>query len=69
MLRNAAALTGVIMLAPASRWGYLIYPIAMLGAMIAFRTTSAPGDPTAEPHAHGGTPVGPTESAANPDTY
>ena len=69
MLCNAAALTGVIILAPASRWGYLIYPIAMLGAMIAFRASSTPLDPTAEPHAHGGTPVGPTESAVHPDTY
>ena len=68
MLRIAAATTGAIMLAPASRWGYLIYPIVMLGAMIAVNSTAAP-DPTAEPHARGGTPAGPTESAANPDTY
>jgi hypothetical protein len=68
-LRIAAATAGAIMLAPASRWGYLIYPIAMLGAMIAVNSTTTPIDPTAEPHAHGGTPAGPTESAANPDTY
>jgi Glycosyltransferase family 87 len=69
MLRIAAATTAAIMLAPASRWGYLIYPIVMLGAMIAVNSTAAPPRPTAEPHAHGGTPAGPTESAANPDTY
>jgi hypothetical protein len=69
LLRIAAATAGAIMLAPASRWGYLIYPIAMLGAMIAVNSTTAPIDPTAEPHAHGGTPAGPTESVANPDTY
>jgi glycosyl transferase family 87 len=69
MTRIATALAGAILLAPASRWGYLIYPIAMLGAMIVFRASTTPIDPTAEPHAHGGTPVGPTESAANPDAY
>lgn len=68
-LRIAVALAAATILAPASRWGYLIYPIALLGAMIAFRATMASNDQTAEAHAHGGTPVGPTESVADPDPY
>lgn len=68
-LRIAAATAGAILLAPASRWGYLIYPIAMLGAMIAVKPITTPVDPNRRTHAHGGTPAGPTESAVNPDTY
>jgi hypothetical protein len=37
MLRIVVGLGAAIMLAPATRWGYLVYPVAMLGAMIAFR--------------------------------
>jgi hypothetical protein len=66
LARIATALGAAILLAPATRWGYLIYPLALLGAMIAL---SPSGERTAEPHAHGGTPVGPTESAVNPDTH
>lgn len=66
--RIAAGLGAAIVLAPATRWGYLIYPLAALGAGLLVGT---PNDlRTAEPHAHGGsTPVGPTESVANPDTH
>jgi hypothetical protein len=70
LARIAAGLGAAILLAPATRWGYLIYPLALLGAMICFSAATSPNTQhTAEPHAHGGTPVGPTESAANPDTY
>jgi hypothetical protein len=68
MSRIAIGLGAAIMLAPATRWGYLIYPIAFLGAMIGFSAATTPSDPTAGAHAHGGSPVGPTESVANPDT-
>ena len=57
------------MLAPATRWGYLVYPIALLGAVIGLSATTAPNDHTAEPTRTAATPVGPTESAATPDTY
>lgn len=67
--RIAIGLGAAIMLAPATRWGYLIYPIAFLGAMIGFSASTASSDPTADTHAHGGTPVGPAESATNPDAY
>jgi hypothetical protein len=69
MSRIAIGLGAAIMLAPATRWGYLIYPIAFLGAMIGFSAATAPSDPTADAHAHGGTPVGPAESVANRDSY
>jgi hypothetical protein len=69
MSRIAIGLGAAIVLAPASRWGYLIYPIAFLGAMIGFSAATAQSDPTAGAHAHRGFPVGPTESVANPDTH
>jgi hypothetical protein len=65
--RIAAGLGAAIVLAPATRWGYLIYPLALLGAMIQLGAPSSVR--AAEPHAHGDTPVGPTESVANPDTH
>jgi hypothetical protein len=40
MLRIAVGLAAAILLAPATRWGYLVYPVAMLGAMIAFRAVA-----------------------------
>ncbi len=69
MSRIAIGLGTAIMLAPATRWGYLIYPIVLLGAMIGFSAATTPSDPTADAHAHGGSPAGPTESVTNPDTY
>ncbi|TDV36074.1 glycosyltransferase 87 family protein [Actinophytocola oryzae] len=56
MLRTATGLGTAIVLAPATRWGYLVYPLAMAGAMLAFsaatpatrkegtRTTAGPTD-------------------------
>lgn len=70
--RIAAGLGAAIVLAPATRWGYLIYPLAMLGAMIVFSTaerSTARNDRPADTHAHGGTPVGPTRSVVHPDTH
>jgi hypothetical protein len=40
MLRTAAGLGTAIILAPATRWGYLVYPLALTGAMLAFSTTA-----------------------------
>ncbi|TDP92141.1 glycosyltransferase 87 family protein [Labedaea rhizosphaerae] len=40
MLRIAVGLAAAILLAPATRWGYLVYPVAMLGAVIAFRAVA-----------------------------
>jgi hypothetical protein len=69
MARIAISLGTAIMLAPATRWGYLVYPIALLGAVIGLSANTAPNDQTAEPTRTAATPVGPTESAATPDTY
>jgi hypothetical protein len=66
--RIAAGLGAAIVLAPATRWGYLIYPLTMLGAMITLRTAATPSIVgAAGPHLPGDTPVGPTESSVNPD--
>jgi hypothetical protein len=70
MARISAGLGAAILLAPASRWGYLVYPVAMLGAMVGFAAvTTEPNDPTAESHAYSGTPVGPPEPVGCPDTH
>jgi hypothetical protein len=66
LIRIAVGLGVAIVLAPATRWGYLIYPLAIVGAVAVF---SGATQRTTETHAHGGTSLGPTESAANPDTY
>lgn len=70
-LRIATGLGAAIILAPATRWGYLVYPLALLGAMVGFasvgattlgrtsrdRTTAGPtDDPVANPDARGGQP-------------
>ncbi|HET9141963.1 glycosyltransferase family 87 protein [Actinophytocola sp.] len=57
MLRIAAGLGAAILLAPATRWGYLIYPLAMLGAMVGFSAVPGHEDRTAEAHAPGGPPT------------
>ena len=55
MLRTAVGLGTAIILAPATRWGYLVYPLAMLGAMAGFSAatrkerTRTPAGPTDEP--------------------
>lgn len=41
MLRIATGLGAAIILAPATRWGYLVYPVAMLGAMIGFESATS----------------------------
>jgi hypothetical protein len=61
MLRTAVGLGTAIILAPATRWGYLVYPLAMLGAMLGF-SAAARKERTR-------TPAGPTDdSVASPDT-
>lgn len=40
MLRTATGLGAAIILAPATRFGYLVYPLAMAGAMLAFSATA-----------------------------
>jgi glycosyl transferase family 87 len=40
MLRNAIGLGTAIVLAPATRFGYLVYPLALAGAMLAFSATT-----------------------------
>lgn len=63
MLRIAVSLGAAIILAPATRWGYLVYPLAMLGAMIGFadgrsttttgKTTGPTDDPVTSPNTRG----------------
>lgn len=61
MLRTAVGLGTAIILAPATRWGYLVYPLAMLGAMAGFSAASR--------EERTRTPAGPTDgSIASPDT-
>ena len=40
MLRTATGLGTAIVLAPATRFGYLVYPLALAGAMLAFSATT-----------------------------
>jgi hypothetical protein len=41
-LRMAIGLAGAIMLAPATRYGYLVYPVVLLGAAFALRAADTP---------------------------
>ncbi|HVK25586.1 MAG TPA: glycosyltransferase 87 family protein, partial [Actinokineospora sp.] len=41
--RVAVGLGAAILLAPATRWGYLVYPVALAGAAVALARTSDPG--------------------------
>jgi hypothetical protein len=50
-LRIAVGLAGAIMLAPATRWGYLVYPVVLLGAAIALRAARPAPVPEVEPAA------------------
>lgn len=43
MTRVAVGLGAAIVLAPATRWGYLVYPVALLGAALAFARPADPG--------------------------
>jgi hypothetical protein len=64
-LRIATGLGAAIILAPATRWGYLVYPLALLGAMIGFASVggTTPGRRPADL-----TTAGPTDDlVANPD--
>ncbi|MFB9725732.1 glycosyltransferase 87 family protein [Haloechinothrix salitolerans] len=44
-LRIAVGLGAATLLTPATRWGYLVYPLVLLGAWLCFR-----GQPTTAPH-------------------
>ena len=64
--RIAVSLGTAICLAPATRWGYLVYPLALAGAMIGFAAGERAVDGSAD---QTGTPAGPTEDAvADPNT-
>ncbi|WP_228770207.1 glycosyltransferase family 87 protein [Actinokineospora alba] len=43
MTRVAVGLGAAIVLAPATRWGYLVYPVVLLGAALAFARPADPG--------------------------
>jgi hypothetical protein len=70
MLRTATGLGTATLLAPATRFGYLVYPLALAGAMLAFSATARKEGTR--------TPAGPTEhdvthddvdhAVASPDT-
>jgi hypothetical protein len=47
-LRIAIGLAGAIMLAPATRWGYLVYPVVLVGAAIALRAARTAPVPEVE---------------------
>ncbi|HEY3608872.1 MAG TPA: glycosyltransferase 87 family protein [Pseudonocardiaceae bacterium] len=48
-LRIAVGLAGAIMLAPATRWGYLVYPVVLVGAAITLRSARTAPVAEAEP--------------------
>ncbi|HEV7649594.1 MAG TPA: glycosyltransferase 87 family protein [Actinophytocola sp.] len=63
-VRIAAGLGAAIVLAPATRWGYLVYPLALLGAMIGFRSAGT----ARERRRRDRTTAGPTDDlVVNPD--
>ncbi len=65
MLRTATGLGAAIILAPATRWGYLVYPLAMIGAMLWFSASERQADMTEGTR----TLAGPTDDpVACPDT-
>jgi hypothetical protein len=49
LLRVAVGLGALILLTPATRYGYLVYPLVLLGAHLTFRTAEEPGNPAAPP--------------------
>jgi hypothetical protein len=75
VLRTAVGLGTAILLAPATRWGYLVYPLAMFGAVLGFSAaareegTRTPAGPTGD-HARppGGEPDTDDDPIASPDT-
>jgi hypothetical protein len=48
LLRIAVGLGALILLTPATRYGYLVYPLVLLGAHLAFRVAEAPAAPPAQ---------------------
>lgn len=75
MLRTATGLGTAIILAPATRWGYLVYPLAMLGAMCGFSARERKGGtrtaagPTVDERATCPTDTGSAaDPVASPDT-
>jgi glycosyl transferase family 87 len=74
MLRTATGLGTAIILAPATRWGYLLYPLAMAGAMVGFAAAARQTDmtrtlagPTDDNDDHGRDDID-ADSVAGPDT-
>ncbi|OLF19469.1 glycosyltransferase family 87 protein [Actinophytocola xanthii] len=66
MLRIATGLGAAITLAPATRWGYLVYPLALLGAMLGFASLGgSPGGTTRPTWTTAGTT---DELVADPDS-
>jgi hypothetical protein len=66
-LRIATGLGAAIILAPATRWGYVVYPLALLGAMVGF--ASVGGTTLAGRRPEDRTAAGPTDDlVTNPDT-
>ena len=51
VLQFAVGLGALILLTPATRYGYLVYPLVLLGAYLAFRVAEEPAAavPTAPP--------------------
>ncbi len=75
MLRTATGLGTAIILAPATRWGYLVYPLALLGAWCGFSAaagkegTRTPAGPTDDEHVASPTATGDADDqVASPDT-
>jgi hypothetical protein len=65
-LRIATSLGAAIILAPATRWGYLVYPLALVGAMLGFGSVGEPAPHERRPER---TTTGPTDDpVANPDS-
>ena len=49
VLRVAVGLGALILLTPATRYGYLVYPLVLLGAHLTFRVAGTEAAPPAQP--------------------
>jgi hypothetical protein len=49
LLRTAVGLSALTLLAPATRYGYLVYPLVLLGAMLVFRRSEEDSDRATPP--------------------